>query len=228
MAVYIHRNNDSASLALLGLSIATKWYTAFSAFLLPLVYRSNRKLAFKSASILSLTIFFGLIFPAFVFPNYSRIYALHAGKSISPIGWIEYSYGLRVPALSLPPPYHDLAGWIALASSLAFIMIRARGRSLSYASSIALSMIPMAFLASMKYPHLRFCAFPFALSLLGSKSSLALIPLTLLFFFRYNALASAAALLALLWIASRGSARSANEGLGRFAIEYSARSFKRP
>ena len=203
LSVYIHRANDSASLALLGLSVATKWYTAFSAFLLPFVYRRDREFAVKSASILPLSIFFGLIFPAFVFPNYLRIYVLHAEKSIGQIGWIEYSYGVKVPTLSLPPPYHDLAGGMALASSLAFIALRARGRSLSYASSIALSTIPAVFLASMKYPHLRFCAFPLALSLLASKPSLALIPLTLLFFLRYNVLASATALLILLWIALR-------------------------
>ena len=120
LSVYIHRANDSASLALLGLSVATKWYTAFSAFLLPFVYRRDREFAVKSASILPLSIFFGLIFPAFVFPNYLRIYVLHAEKSIGQIRLDRVLLRGEGPNLKLAPSVPRLGRWNGASFVLGF------------------------------------------------------------------------------------------------------------
>jgi len=177
------------SFIFLGLSIAIKWYSILTALLYPIhyCYKGDKKLMVVSALTLWLFIIFGLISPIFIFPNYLAIYSFHAEKSISLISWIQYSYGVKVPVLSLAYPLNLYIGLpLTIFCFLASILITLT-RNLDEASLATLSLIPYVLFASTTIPYLRFSVYPFITFALTNKLNIkTLFFLAALFFFRYN------------------------------------------
>ncbi len=181
------KNKKFLSLTFLGSSIAVKWYSCLIALFYPLYYRKDKTLMFKIALPLYSSIFFGLIIPIFIFPNYLSIYAFHIKKFISLISWVQYSYGVKVPVLSLVYPLNLYIGLpLTIFCFLASILIILT-RNLDEVSLITLSLIPYVLFASTTIPYLRFSVYPFITFALTNKLNIkTLIFITALFFFRYN------------------------------------------
>lgn len=184
------KNKKFLPLTFLGLSIAVKWYSCLIALLYPLYYRKDKMLMFKIALPLYSSIFFGLIIPIFIFPNYLSIYGFHIEKSIQLISWIQYSYGVKVPVLSLAYPLNLYIGLpLTILCFLASILITLT-RNLDEASLATLSLIPYVLFASTTIPYLRFSVYPFITFALTNKLNIkTLFFIAALFFFRYNFIA---------------------------------------
>ena len=184
------KNKKFLPLTFLGLSIAVKWYSCLIALLYPLYYRKDKMLMFKITLPLYSSIFFGLIIPIFIFPNYLSIYGFHIEKSIQLISWIQYSYGVKVPVLSLAYPLNLYIGLpLTILCFLASILITLT-RNLDEASLATLSLIPYVLFASTTIPYLRFSVYPFITFALTNKLNIkTLFFIAALFFFRYNFIA---------------------------------------
>jgi len=205
LSIYLYPKDRLLSLILLGLSIATKWYTILAGFFLPYFYytQQEKRFMFKSMLILWSSILMGLIIPIVIFPNYLNIYSFHARKSAEVIKWITYSYGFSIPVINLPKNIINVAGYVFIVIGfLVSLVIIGRGKS-TYVRVLSLSLISFMLFSITKQPSLRFCVFPLITTSLEVKERKNLLTLFLsipLFFFRRGFIQALLILLMLFYI----------------------------